>query len=197
METYVRARRALAGVMVVALGLAVASSAAHAQDKASVSRSETATGTAVVRSIDRPGRHLVIASDKGESVTLKVPAEARNFDNLRPGDKIAVTYTLATEYVLSAPNTALPPDTDDVLVARAAKGDLPGGYLANHVVVTGAVVGIDQANHTFKLVSPEGGAVHMVSVKTAEGRRAMAKMRVGDTITAHISESVLLTVDPA
>lgn len=197
MKSCVRTRHALASVMMAAMGLAVVSSAANAQDKASVSRSETATGTAVVKSIDRPGRHLVVATDKGEIVSLKVPAEARNFDKLNPGDKITVTYTLATEYVLSAPNTALPPNTDDLLTARAAKGDLPGGYLANHVVVTGAVVGIDQANHTVKLVSPEGGAVHTVSVKTEEGRRAMTKMKVGDTITAYISESVLLTVDPA
>jgi hypothetical protein len=197
MKTRVRARDALASAMVLALGLAVAGPAAHAQDKASVSRSETAKGTVVVKSIDRPGRHLVVVSDKGEEVSLKVPAEARNFESIKPGDKIAVTYTLSTEYVLSAPNTALPPDTDDLLVARAAKGEVPAGYVANHVVVTGAVVGIDQAAYTFKLVSTEGGAVHTVSVKTDAGRRAMAKMKVGDTITAYISESMLLTVDPA
>ena len=68
--------------------------------------------------------------------------------------------------------------------------------VANKVVVTGTVLAIDAANHTLKLASPEGGAVHTVTVKTTEGRKAMAQMRVGDTITAYLTESLLLTVKP-
>jgi hypothetical protein len=189
-------RAAVAVGMLATLGLGAIPATAVAQPKATVTNSESVTAKVTVKSIDRASRHLVVTNESGESFSIKAPPEARNFDNLKPGDEIAATYTVETEYVLSAPNTALPPDTATVVGARTAKGDLPGGMVANQIVVTGAVVGIDMANYTLKLVSPEGGAVHTVAVKTDEGRRAMVKMKVGDTITAHLTESLLLAVNP-
>jgi hypothetical protein len=191
-----RLRGAAAGMMLAALGLAAAGLPAQAQPKAAISSSESATAKVTVKSIDRATRQVVVTGETGETFSIKAPPEARNFDNLKPGDTVAVTYTVSTEYVLSAPNTALPADAAAIVEARTAKGERPGGLVANTIVVTGAVLAIDVANHTLKLVSPEGGAVHTVAVKTPEGRRAMAQIKVGDTITAHVTESLLLTVKP-
>jgi ABC-type glycerol-3-phosphate transport system substrate-binding protein len=185
-----------ASSVLAALALAAASSSVQAQTKASVSNKETVSAHAVVKSVDPVTRHVVMTSDKGETVSVKAPAEVRNFDKLKPGDKVAVRYTVETEYVLSAANTALPKDTAAMLEARAAKGGQPGAYAANHIIVTGAIIAIDAAKHTLKLVSPQGGAVHTVAVHTDAGRRAMAQMKVGDTITAYVTESLLLTVAP-
>ena len=190
-------RATVAAAILTALGLAATPSTALAQSKAAVSSSESATAKVTVNSIDRATRRLVVTGESGESFSIKAPPEARNFDNLKPGDTIAVTYTLETEFVLSAPNTALPPDTATVVAARAKKGERPGGVLANQIVVTGAVVAVDPTNHILKLVSPQGGAVHTIAVKSVEGRRAMAQIKVGDTITAYVTESLLLAVNPA
>jgi hypothetical protein len=189
-------RTAASGPIVVALALLAIASGAQAQEKASVSSSESVTAKVAVKSVDPATRRVVVTDEKGESVSIKAPPEARNFDNLKPGDTVTVTYTLQTEYVLSAPNTALPADAAAVLAARSAKGERPGGLVADQVVVTGAIIAIDQAKHTLKLVSPDGGAVHTVVVKTAEGLKAMPQMKVGDTITAYVTESMLLTVQP-
>lgn len=190
-------RHAAACGLVVALSCFALAPTALAQNKATVSKSESVSAKVTVKSIDRASRHVVVTDDKGESFSIKAPPEARNFDNLKPGDTVTVSYTLATEYVLSAPNTDLPPDAVAAIEARTAKGERPGGLVANRIVVTGAVVAIDRPKHTFKLVSPQGGAVHTVVVKTVEGARAMAKMKVGDTVTAYVTESLLLSVDPA
>jgi hypothetical protein len=99
--------------------------------------------------------------------------------------------------VLSAPNTPLPPDAETTIAARAAKGELPAGVVANHVVVTGAVVGVDKAGHTLKLVSPQGGEVHTVTVKSPDGLKALDKVKVGDTITAYLTESLLMAANPS
>lgn len=189
-------RVAASGSILAALALLTFATGAQAQSKATVSSSESATAKVVVQSIDRATRRVVVTDDKGEAISIKAPPEARNFDNLKPGDTVTVTYTLQTEYVLSAPNAPLPSDAAAVLEARTAKGERPGGLVANQIVVTGAIVAIDTAKHTLKLVSPDGGAVHTVVVKSAEGRNAMPRMKVGDTITAYVSESMLLTVQP-
>lgn len=188
--------RAAAVGWTLALGLAVAPCAALAETKATVSNSDSITAKVVVKSVDLATRHVVVTDAKGETLSIKAPPEARNFGNLKPGDTVAITYTLSTEYVLSAPNSPLPSDTAATLEARTAKGERPGGLAANQIVVTGTVLAVDASKHTLKLASPQGGAVHTVDVRTAEGRAAMGKIKVGDTITAYVTESLLLAVEP-
>jgi hypothetical protein len=185
-----------AAAMLAALGLAAAALPAQAQTKASVSSRESTTAKVTVKSVDMATRHVEVTGENGETFSIKAPPEARNIVNLKPGDTVAVTYTVSTEYVLSAPNTPLPADAAGVIEARTAKGERPGGVVANKIVVTGTVLAIDVAKHTLKLASPQGGEVYNVSVKTTEGRKAMADMKVGDTITAYLTESLLLTVKP-
>lgn len=188
--------------ILAAVGLAAA---AHAQAPASaVSTSTTPTSLSNVRqvsekvtvvSVDPASRHLVVRKSSGETASLKVPAEVRNFENLKPGDTISATYTLETEYALSPPNKPLPKDTQTVVAARAARGELPAGAIANHLVVTGAVLGVDMQDHTLRVVSPQGGEVHTVAVQSPEGRRLMAQLKPGDKITAYVTESMLIAAE--
>jgi hypothetical protein len=98
--------------------------------------------------------------------------------------------------VLSEPNKPLPADSQTLLAKRAAESAPPGGVIANHIVVSGAVLGVDTVNHTLKLASPKGGEVHTIAIKRPEGRAALAKLKPGDRITAYVTEAVLITADP-
>ena len=192
--------------LLAAVGLAAA---AHAQAPAGaqgrvVSTSTTPTSLSNVRqvsekvtvvSVDPATRHLVVRKSSGETASLKVPAEVRNFENLKPGDTISATYTLETEYALSPPNKPLPKDAQTVVADRAARGELPAGAIANHLVVTGAVLGVDMQDHTLRVVSPQGGEVHTVAVQSPEGRRLMAQLKPGDKITAYVTESMLIAAE--
>jgi hypothetical protein len=186
---------AAAAAAALALGFAAAPPSALAGNAMSSSQSETATVT--VRSIDPASRHIVVMSPTGDLVSLKVPAEVQNFDQMKVGDKIKATYTVETEIVISPPNTALPPDAEATVAARAAKGELPAAVVANNMVVTGAVLAIDMTKHTLKIVSPQGGAVHTFTVQRPDRQKAMANLKVGDTITVYITESLLMAVVPA
>jgi hypothetical protein len=197
MKTIMRGQtQALAAVAATIL-ISMAPEAAFAQNaKADIGRVESMTGTVTIKSIDPATRRLVVLNDAGEAISMTAPEEIRNFDQLRVGDKITATYTLKTEFVLSAPNAPLPPDTQTLVAARAGKGERPSGTVANQIVVTGAVVGIDAANHRLKIVSPQGGEVHDVKVTSADGLKAFDKVKVGDRITAYVSESLMLAANP-
>jgi Cu/Ag efflux protein CusF len=197
MKTIMRGQtQALAAVAAIIL-ISTAPEAAFAQNaKAEIGTVESMTGAVTIKSIDPATRRLVVLNDAGEAISMTAPDEIRNFDQLRVGDKITATYTLKTEFVLSAPNAPLPPDTQTVVAARAGKGERPSGAVANQIVVTGAVVGIDAANHRLKIVSPQGGEVHDVKVTSADGLKAFDKVKVGDKITAYVSESLMLAANP-
>lgn len=185
-----------AGAIAVAVP-AAAQTMTSASTPTGLMRSASVTENVKVKSLDLATRHVIVTDGEGNNYSLKVPEEYRNFDQLKVGDTISATYTVSTEFVMSPPNSPLPPDTDTVVAARAAKGELPAAEVANHVVVTGAVIGLDMANHTMKLVSPQGGEVHKITVDQPDGRKAMAKLKVGDTITAYVTESLLVSTTPA
>ena len=191
------AQATAAAMMTAAIGLALAPSTAPAQGATVSSDSQRVSGVLTVKAVDLPSRHMVVTDSAGDEYELKVPTSVRNFEQIKPGHKIKATYTLATEFVISRPNTPLPKDAEASITARAAKGELPAGVVANHVVVTGAVLGIDMAKHTLKIVSPQGGEVHTIYVRNADRQKAMAKLKVGDTITAYITESLVVAVSPA
>lgn len=197
-----RPHRAAAAVWVAAFAFAAAPllaaqpAAAASNPLADAGRLEITTATATIKSIDPTTRHLVLTNSSGKDFTLKAPKAMHNFGALKVGDKVTASYSASIEYALS-PGNKLPPDTQTVIAGRAAKGELPAGVVANHIVVTGAVLGIDMAKHTLKVVSPQGGEVHIIAVKEAAGRAAMAKLKVGDYITAYITEGLLLSARPA
>ncbi|HKR86864.1 MAG TPA: hypothetical protein VJS38_01695 [Phenylobacterium sp.] len=182
------------GAIVAAVSLA----AAHAQAPAGATAVKSVTDVqqvsekVTVVSVDPATRHLVVRKPSGETSSLKVPAEVRNFDQLKPGDTISATYTLEAEFALSPPNKPLPEDTQTVITARASRGELPAGVIANHLVVTGAVLGVDTQANTVRVVSPKGGEVHTFAVTSPEGRRLISQLKPGDKVTAYVTESILI-----
>ncbi|MBV8681581.1 MAG: hypothetical protein JO111_01810 [Caulobacteraceae bacterium] len=188
------AAAALAAVSLASASMAVT---AQADPLAGLGSLQKTTATLTVKSVDTATRHLVVTDTSGKDFSLKAPASVQNLDQLKPGDRIKATYALETEFALSPPNGKLPPNTQTVIAARAAKGDLPAGIVANHIVITGAIIGIDMTNHTLKVVNPKGGMVHTISVQRPEGRAAMAKLKVGDYVTAYITEGLLISTTRA
>jgi hypothetical protein len=171
--------------------------AAFAKEPSLVNRTHEVSDTVTVKAIDKPTRHLTLTNGKGETYTLKAPAEFRRFDSLKPGDKIHVTYRAEVELVLSEPGGALPKDAAGMIAVRNRADATPGAVGASYLTVTGAVLGIDMAAHTIKIVSPQGGEVHTVAITREDGRKAMSRLKVGDKITAYVTESLLLAMTPA
>lgn len=163
----------------------------------SITKGDSVTGVVTVKSVDMATRRLVVTTAAGEDIAMKAPPEIQRLGEIKPGDKIRATYTAEVELVLSQPNQPLPQDAQTVVAARVAKGELPAGAVANQIVVTGAVIGIDKDAHSLRIVSPNGGQVHTVAVRTAEGRQAMQTLKLGDKITAYITESLVIAAEPA
>jgi hypothetical protein len=183
-----------AGAALLAL-TAVPALALQAQPRG-VGMSDKVSTVVTVKSVDPATRHLVVTTPDGADVPLSAGSAVRNLAQLKPGDKLKVTYMREVDLVISPPNQPLPKDAAKVMAARAKSGDMPAGAVAAHITVTGAVVGVDTAANTLKLVSPQGGEVHVIAVKSPEGRKALSKLKVGDKITAYVTEGLLVTSQP-
>jgi hypothetical protein len=152
---------------------------------------------ATVKAIDLATRTVTLEGAGGNTTTLKVGQEVQNLPQVKVGDVVIAHYFTSTAYVLCPPGAKLPDDALTVAGARAAPGDLPAGVVGTKLVVTGLVVGIDPSQHTVSLVDPAGGAIRTINVVTPEGQQNLHLVKVGDTITAIITEAVLVGVEPA
>jgi hypothetical protein len=170
---------------------------AQASGMAGLGQSDTISLRATVKSVDLKARVVTLVGPLGNTLALKVSDEVRNLPQVRPGNKVIVHYHAAVAYVLAPRGTKLPDDSLTAAGVRAAPGQPPAGAVGSKLVVTGTVVGVDPVAHTLQLVNPSGGMVRTVDVVTPEGQKNMSLVKVGDTITAIITEAVAVAVEPA
>jgi hypothetical protein len=174
-----------------------ASALAQAADMGGIAHTESVSVRATVKTVDLSTRTVTLATPAGDTVLLKVGEEVRNLPQVRPGDTVVAHYYTSSAYVLAPSGTKLPDDSLTVAGARAAPGEKPGAAAGSKMVVSGMVVGVDPTLHTVSLVDPAGGQVRTISVVTPEGQKSMRFIKIGDTITAIITEAVLVGVEQA
>jgi hypothetical protein len=170
---------------------------AQASDMAGIARSESISARATVKAVDAGKRTVTLESSGSNAIALKVGDQVRNLAQVRVGDTVIAHYFASAAYVVAPSGTKLPDDSLTVVGARAAPGDKPGAAVGNKMVVSGLVVGVDPTLHTISLVNPSGGGIRTINVVTPEGQQGMKLVKVGDTITAIVSEAVLVGVEPA
>lgn len=149
---------------------------------------------AKIDAIDRQTRAVTLTGVGGRTVTL-VAGPAVRLELLKVGDKVNATFYRSVAFVVSPPGTAVPEDEMKAALARHA--NVPGGAAVAMTRISGLVVGIDLAAHSVDLVNPKGGGVITVEVTDPARQAAMAGIKVGDTLTAVVSQALAVSIEPA
>jgi hypothetical protein len=170
---------------------------AQASGMAGVGQGDTVSIQARVQSVDTATRGITLIGPGGKTITVMAGPQVINFEKIKAGDTVNVQYQDSVAYVLSPPNTKLPDASLTAAGVGAAAGQMPAGAVGARLIVTGLVVGIDTSNHTLQMVDPSGGAIRTVHVTSPEGLQNFNLVKVGDTITAVMSQAVAAAVTPA
>jgi hypothetical protein len=181
-------------VMVVACG---AIGVAHAQSAspavgaiAATSRHEFA---ATVQAVDKTARTITMKADgAGEPVTLEVPPEVRNFDQIAVGDRVRANYLDAVVVAVRQPNTpAGASETNTITVAPV--GAKPGAAAIRTREVTATITSIDTDQRLVTLRGA-GGQSRTIHV---DPHVDLSTVKVGDNVTARHTEATVLAVEKA
>jgi hypothetical protein len=162
-----------------------------------IGQSEVIAFRATVKAVDMATRDVTFTGPRGNSFTLKASDAVRNLAQVKPGDNVVAHIFASRTFVLSPPNTPVPPNSLTLAGTAAPLGDLPAGAVAARLVLNATVVSVDMANHTLQVVDPQGGPVRTVNAVTQQGQQALGSVKPGDTITAFIEDVVLAQVEPA
>jgi hypothetical protein len=165
--------------------------AASVPDKPGVVYAERARTTAMVTAVDRSQRTVTLQVADGRSVTLKVPPEAKNFDQVRPGDTVRAEYLDAVALVVRKSDE--PPQAGEMAAVRLApKGGQPGGVMVQTVEVTAKVQAIDLAKRTVTLQGPRGG---VRVVKVDDRVQGLDQVKPGDEVVVRHTQGLALVLD--
>jgi hypothetical protein len=147
---------------------------------------------AKVVELDMARRQAVLAGPAGNIALVDVPAEVKNFDQVRAGDEVVVRYTMAVAAKLEATKGAgIRERVESTTAAVAAPGAMPGAGAQRTVEVLASVQAIDRKAGTVTL----RGAKRTVTV-AAPADIDLSKLKVGNEVRAVIVEAVVLKVDP-
>ena len=187
-----------------ALGLALSPVAILAEDPAkpltvqkSTEKGVVAGGrveqvTATVTAVDAANR-LVTLKGKKETDTIRVGPEVVNFDRIKVGDVVKVTFSQGVVLSLQAPGAKPVEPAVTATGGAAPVGAKPAGDVKVGIKGTVTVTKIDMKTRLVTLTGPEGRSY---KVKAGEGI-ALEKLKVGDKVLAEYQETVAVAVEPA
>ena len=189
--------------LLLALGLvplaALAQSAPNAQSGVvtgprSVAGVATSELTAKVIAVDPAQRTVTLQGASGQTRTIEVGDQVRNFDQIKVGDTVHAKYThaLALELKKGAATMGTPTE-ETAITPPPAPGAKPGGTVARKVTAMAEVVTVDPARQMVTLRGPAGNEVD-VDVQDANQLKNIKK---GDHVEVTYVEALAIAVAEA
>ncbi len=162
----------------------------YAQEQKRAFIEEVLTVTSEVVGIEKNNRKLTLKKENGEIITITVVEAARNFNQLRIGDNISVTYYESLVVYLGE-HGIQPEENTTVVATRTPKGYIPGGTIVGTVDVSAKVVGVNIDKRTLSLELPEG---NVITTKVAEDVKKLEELKLGDTIHVRLTNALAVSV---
>ena len=153
---------------------------------------------AKITAINPGTREITLQGRSGNTVTVTAGPVVR-LDMLKVGDTVNAKYYRSVAFELSTPQAgnATPKSDDEMMQISAQPVQAPGGVGVRLTKVQGLVVGIDEAAHSLDLVNPSGGGVYTINVTDPARIAMLSQVKVGDTITAVVSQALAVSIEPA
>jgi hypothetical protein len=147
---------------------------------------------ATVTAVDPATRTVSLKEANGDELDVAVTQEVRNFDQIKPGDEVVVTYTEALAWQVKPAGQGAPGVGENVEATRAQPGEKPAGAVGRAVTMTATITAIDIPNGTVTLTGP-GGESRTIKARDPNN---LKKVKVGDLVDITYSENVALAVKP-
>jgi len=173
------------------LSAAALGSPAVAQDRGAVVVGQTEAVVTVVK-LDRKARSVTFQGPKGNQVTMIVPKEAQNLDQVKVGSLFNVKYVEAVAVAMQR-GGGKPAVSADRQVRLAPKGGNPGGVMVTTTTITASVVAISYADREVALKGPKG---NVRAFRVADDVQGFKDVKVGDMLGVVYAEALALDMVP-
>ena len=146
----------------------------------------------MVTGVDQQRRLLALEGDDGGIAVLPVAEEFRDFDKLRVGDPVVVSYTEAIAWQVKPSDKGAPGVSARETLSNPKPGESPGGAIERAITITATITAFDVARGTVTLADPQGWSRTFKAQRPAD----LEHIRVGDLVDITYSEALALSVRP-
>ena len=140
----------------------------------------------VVRAVNQEARTVTLEGRDGNLVTMNVPPEAQNLDQVYAGAKFRVRY-LQSIAVFISPTGGVPSADEGSAMELAEKGATPGGVIVSVKQVQARVDAINYDTRAVVLTGPEGKQVKLV---VDERVQRLNEVKEGDIVVVRYTEAL-------
>jgi hypothetical protein len=160
---------------------------AQAQDtKPGAAVAQAVDAVVVVRGVNYQARTVTLQGPRGDVITMKVPDEAQNLDQVYAGAKFNVRY-LQSVAVFISPVGGEPAAGETSSMELAEKGATPGGVIVTVKQIQARVETIDYNQRTVVLKGPQG---NLVELAVDERVQRLDEVKPGDIVVVRYTEAV-------
>ena len=175
---------------VYALMIAAAVATTAVSVRAQVSNSDTVTMKASIEAIDKTMRSVTLKGPRGNLVTVSADETVKRFDQLKVGDIVTATITVA---VAARIRKAGDPEPKESKESSTILKEKIGAKTYAESTVTVSVEEIDRTVPSVTVKSPDGRILSFRVKNSAN----LKNLKVGDQVDVTVGLGVLLSVDPA
>ncbi|MEE4379024.1 MAG: hypothetical protein V2J55_16150 [Candidatus Competibacteraceae bacterium] len=153
---------------------------------------DAAVAVATVVAIDEETREITLKGPEGDEVKFTAGPEVRNFDQVKRGDRVLMSYYEGFAVALGPKGSGVKKRLERTSVERAEPGEKPAAMITNSIAAVGTVQAIDIDERTVTLRGVERTLVLEVAEEVD-----LAQIKVGDEAEAVYVESYAVNVVPA
>jgi ribosomal 50S subunit-recycling heat shock protein len=161
-----------------------------AQDKPSRVEIQATSITATVEKIDYKTRTVVLKGPKGGLVELQVGEEAKNFNQVKKGDKVTIDY-LESVAIDVQKSKGEPLAAESTSITRAKPGEKPGGTMKTTGMMTAKVEEINYKTREVSLKMAEG---NIMKITVGPQVKRLEEVRKGDEVVVQYTSTVTISV---
>lgn len=152
---------------------------------------ETVKATAKVTAIDAAKRMVTLEMD-GKSKTITCGPEVKNFDQIKVGDLLKVTFVEALAVYLQ--KAGAPAGGEEVkTVTLAPKGAKPGMLVTDTIVLKAKIDAVDTKKGTVTITTPDSKTKTMKVAKN--NIKVLKDLKKGDDIVVRFTEALAVVVE--
>jgi len=152
---------------------------------------EAVTRTGKIISIDAETREVVMEGDQGGLLSIVVPEDAPNFDQIKVGDPVIATYMESVAVAIAPVPGAEPGATKIAAVSSAPPGATPGGVMAEQLELRAVVNAVDAEKRLVTLDVPAGGQ----RILKVGDDIDLGKVKVGEQVTVTLTRALAISID--
>jgi len=157
--------------------------------KAGVAR--TVDLMATVTAVDKAARDVTLKGPQGNEITVTAGPDVKNFDAIKVGDGVNVTYKEALVLELKKGGGMVVGRSESQGAMKSKAGETPSGAIGRQVTIVADVVAVDPATQTVTLKGPKR-TVDMV-ISDPEQFKRIAK---GDQVEASYIQALAMVLEP-